>query len=214
MPDEAQPAVSQAVQVVDYFLNAAAVVDAKCWLMFLRGRHIVEHYRNAALVSSSIVRDPLRRPRQRDRPRGGRSSGARWPLAARGGSRYWPSPLHSRAAWRRARWFCRYRRRTDSEVGTITPMVLLFPPARLRACRLGDTVSSSMAFITRLRVEVLTTLALFSTRETVAVETFARRATCSRFMAVFPIVTLTRQLTEFNLRRGHWEEARSTKNGS
>src|SRR5580692_9292231 len=55
-----------------------------------------------------------------------------------------------------------------------------------------------MAFITRLRVEVLTTLALFSTRETVAVETFARRATCSRFMAIFPIVTPTRQLTEFN----------------
>jgi hypothetical protein len=45
-----------------------------------------------------------------------------------------------------------------------------------------------MAFMTRLRVEVLTTLALFSTRETVAVETFARRATCSRFMAIVPIV--------------------------
>src|ERR1019366_8674528 len=32
------------------------------------------------------------------------------------------------------------------------------------------------------RVDVLTTLALLSTRETVAVETLARRATCSRFM--------------------------------
>src|SRR5260370_37360354 len=39
--------------------------------------------------------------------------------------------------------------------------------------------------MTRERVEFLTTLALFRTRETVAVETRARRATCSRFM-VFP----------------------------
>src|SRR6478672_7849467 len=41
-----------------------------------------------------------------------------------------------------------------------------------------------MALITRARVEVLTTLALLSTRETVAVETLARRATCSRFMFI------------------------------
>src|ERR1035441_6452325 len=39
-----------------------------------------------------------------------------------------------------------------------------------------------MALSTRARVAVLTTLALFSTRETVAVDTLARRATCSRFM--------------------------------
>src|SRR5437763_16880042 len=39
-----------------------------------------------------------------------------------------------------------------------------------------------MALITLARVVFLTTLALFSTRETVAVETLARRATCSRFM--------------------------------
>src|ERR1035438_2591737 len=39
-----------------------------------------------------------------------------------------------------------------------------------------------MALTTRARVDVLTTLALLSTRETVAVETLARRATCSRFM--------------------------------
>src|ERR1017187_2426342 len=39
-----------------------------------------------------------------------------------------------------------------------------------------------MALTTRARVDVLTTLALFSTRETVAVDTLARRATCSRFM--------------------------------
>ncbi len=64
----------------------------------------------------------------------------------------------------------------------MTPRVRLLPPAKLRACRLGWYLSSSIAFITRVRVEVLTTLALFSTRETVAVETFARRATCSRFM--------------------------------
>src|ERR1017187_3970444 len=40
-----------------------------------------------------------------------------------------------------------------------------------------------MAFTTRARVEPLTTLALLSTRETVAVETLARLATCSRFMS-------------------------------
>src|ERR1039457_4448948 len=39
-----------------------------------------------------------------------------------------------------------------------------------------------MALTTRARVAVLTTLALLSTRETVAVETLARRATCSRAM--------------------------------
>src|SRR5215204_3290945 len=39
-----------------------------------------------------------------------------------------------------------------------------------------------MARIPRARVEFLTTLALFRTRETVAVDTLARRATCSRFM--------------------------------
>src|SRR3954469_12406725 len=40
-----------------------------------------------------------------------------------------------------------------------------------------------MARMTRARVEVLTTLALLRTRETVAVDTLARRATCSRFMS-------------------------------
>src|SRR5205807_2005477 len=67
---------------------------------------------------------------------------------------------------------------------TITPTVRLLPPARLRACRLGWYFNSSMAFTTRARVEVLTTVALLSTRETVAVETLARRATCSRFMTM------------------------------
>src|ERR1039458_3965124 len=38
--------------------------------------------------------------------------------------------------------------------------------------------------MTRARVDVLTTLALFRTRETVAVGTLARRATCSRFMSL------------------------------
>src|SRR3954452_6056425 len=65
---------------------------------------------------------------------------------------------------------------------TITPMVLLLPPARFRAWRLGWYFSSSMARMTRARVEFFTTLALFRTRETVAVDTLARRATCSRFM--------------------------------
>src|ERR1039457_4245999 len=41
-----------------------------------------------------------------------------------------------------------------------------------------------MALTTRARVDVLTTLALFSSRETVAVDTLARRATCSRFMSL------------------------------
>src|SRR5437764_7235065 len=40
-----------------------------------------------------------------------------------------------------------------------------------------------MALMTRARVDVLTTLALLSTRDTVAVDTFARRATCSKFMS-------------------------------
>jgi ABC-type transport system involved in Fe-S cluster assembly fused permease/ATPase subunit len=39
-----------------------------------------------------------------------------------------------------------------------------------------------MAFITRARVELLTAPVLFNTRETVAVDTRARRATRSRLM--------------------------------
>src|SRR3954454_12675638 len=74
-----------------------------------------------------------------------------------------------------------------SMLETITPMVVLLPPARCRACRLGWYFSSSTALMTRARVEFLTTLALLSTRETVAVDTLARRATCSKFM-VLPIV--------------------------
>src|ERR1035437_6714125 len=69
-----------------------------------------------------------------------------------------------------------------SMLETIIPMVRVFPPARLRAWRLGWYFNSSIALTTRARVDVLTTLALLSTRETVAVETLARRATCSRFM--------------------------------
>src|SRR6476469_6752699 len=81
---------------------------------------------------------------------------------------------------------------------TIMPKVRLLPPARLRACRLGWYLSSSIALITRARVDVLTTLALLSTRETVAVETLARRATCSRFMSItlykkFPDWQVSRQ---------------------
>src|ERR1700680_631063 len=47
-----------------------------------------------------------------------------------------------------------------------------------------------MALMTRVRVAVLTRLALLRTRETVAVETFARRATCSRFMCAFIVRVL------------------------
>src|ERR1019366_622925 len=67
---------------------------------------------------------------------------------------------------------------------TIIPMVRLLPPARWRAWRLGWYFNSSIALTTRARVDVFTTLALLSTRETVAVETLARRATCSRFMSL------------------------------
>src|SRR5580658_2826866 len=69
-----------------------------------------------------------------------------------------------------------------SMLEAITPRLRLLPPARFRAWRLGWYLSSSMAFSTRARVEVFTTLALLSTRDTVAVDTFARRATCSRFI--------------------------------
>ena len=47
---------------------------------------------------------------------------------------------------------------------TIIPKVRLFPPAKLRACKLGWYFSSSIALTTRARVEVLTTLALLSGR--------------------------------------------------
>src|ERR1039458_10205796 len=71
-----------------------------------------------------------------------------------------------------------------SMLDTIMPIVRLFPPARFRAWRLGWYFTSSITLRTRVRVEFLTTLALLSTRETVAVETLARRATCSRFMSL------------------------------
>src|SRR4051812_20138557 len=67
----------------------------------------------------------------------------------------------------------------------MTPILRLFPPARLRACRFGWYLSSSTALMTRARVVLLTSDALFRTRETVAVETRARFATCSRFMSGF-----------------------------
>src|SRR6267154_13448 len=72
-----------------------------------------------------------------------------------------------------------------SMLEAMTPIVRLLPPARLRAWRLGWYFNSAMAFITLARVELLTTLALFSTRETVAVDTLARRATLSRLI-LFP----------------------------
>src|SRR5229473_6637103 len=75
-----------------------------------------------------------------------------------------------------------------SMLEAITPIVRLLPPAKLRAWRLGWYFNSAMAFITRARVELLTTLALFRTRETVAVETLARRATLSRLILSPPIV--------------------------
>jgi len=53
---------------------------------------------------------------------------------------------------------------------TMTPMLRLLPPARLRAWRFGLYLSSSTAFRTRARVVFLTRPALLRTRETVAVE--------------------------------------------
>src|ERR1035438_2741844 len=72
----------------------------------------------------------------------------------------------------------------SSRFETMTPMLRLLPAARARACELGLYLSSSMAFITRPRAALLTTALLFSTRETVAGETDARRATCSRVIAI------------------------------
>src|SRR5258707_14867932 len=72
-----------------------------------------------------------------------------------------------------------------SMLEAMTPIVRLLPPAKLRAWRLGWYFNSAMAFITRARVELFTTLALFRTRETVAVDTLARRATLSRLI-LFP----------------------------
>src|SRR4051794_35178603 len=68
---------------------------------------------------------------------------------------------------------------------TMTPILRLLPPARLRACRLGWYFNSSTAFMTRARVEFFTSRAPLRTRETVAVETLARLATSARFMNSF-----------------------------
>src|SRR5215472_10450435 len=77
-----------------------------------------------------------------------------------------------------------------SMLEAITPRLRLLPPARFRACRLGWYFSSSMARSTRARVELFTMLVLLRTRDTVAVDTLARRATCSRFMGRHLIVQI------------------------
>src|ERR1039457_5386778 len=71
-----------------------------------------------------------------------------------------------------------------SRFEAMTPIVRLLPPAKLRAWRFGWCFRSSMALRTRARVDFSTNLVLFTTRETVAVETPACRATCLRFMPV------------------------------
>src|ERR1700760_4359540 len=68
-----------------------------------------------------------------------------------------------------------------SRFETIKPMVRLCP-ASARAWRFGEYLSSSAAFKTLLRVALRTTPMLLRTRDTVAVETPARRATSSRFI--------------------------------
>src|SRR5262252_8025137 len=75
------------------------------------------------------------------------------------------------------------RKKGLSRFETTTPMVLLTVPARLRACRLGWYLRSAIAFMTRARVEFLTTAAPFNTRETVAVDTPARSATACKLIA-------------------------------
>ena len=69
---------------------------------------------------------------------------------------------------------------------TMTPMLRLRAPARTRACRLGLYFSSLAALRTRLRVEPFTPAVSFRTREAVAVDTPARRATSRKVMpAIF-----------------------------
>jgi hypothetical protein len=69
------------------------------------------------------------------------------------------------------------------DVGNNDADAAALPARQTAACKLGLYFSSSMAFTTRARAVFFTSAALLSTRETVAVETLARRATCSKFMA-------------------------------
>src|SRR5271168_3181435 len=73
------------------------------------------------------------------------------------------------------------RKNGFSRLDTISPMVRLCP-ARALACRFGEYFNSSAAFRTLVRVALRTTPILLRTRDTVAVETPARRATSSRFI--------------------------------
>src|SRR5215472_487115 len=65
---------------------------------------------------------------------------------------------------------------------TRIPKVRLFPLAKDRAWRFGEYLSSSAALSTRARVALFTTIRLFSTRETVAIDTPAFFATASRLL--------------------------------
>src|SRR5215469_9788042 len=71
------------------------------------------------------------------------------------------------------------------------PRVRLCPLASDRAWRLGWYLSSRAARMTRARVEFLTRVALFKTRETVAEETPAFFATCARVIGQIPSVSAT-----------------------
>src|SRR5580765_8454626 len=75
------------------------------------------------------------------------------------------------------------RKKGFSKFETMTPTLRL-PAARPRASRLGLYLSSSTTFITRTRRALPTPPLLFSTRETVAVDTRARCATCSWVIAI------------------------------
>src|ERR1700733_11369815 len=66
---------------------------------------------------------------------------------------------------------------------TISPRIRLRPETSERACVLGKYRSSSIAFQTRLAVLGSTSEGLLIVRDTVAVETLARRATSWIFIS-------------------------------
>ena len=79
MADEAEPAVAQAVQVVDHLFDAAAVVHADVGDVLARRADVVEDHRDAAFVQFLDQRRlHFRDDRRQTRRRGGRSSAGCW----------------------------------------------------------------------------------------------------------------------------------------
>ncbi len=183
VPHETQAPVAQAVQVIDHLPDASAVVDANVGDVRPGRADIVEDHRNAAvgdLVDERRLHLRHDGGQARDAPPDHQPDAGDQLLGPVVGVGY----HHFEAAGMGAGFDSLIDvRKRFSRLETITPMVRLLPPARLRACRLGWYFSSSMAWTTRARVLLLTMLALLSTRDTVAVETLARRATCSRLIS-------------------------------